>query len=463
MIFLNPKFLFVMIIPLLILAFLIITNKKNISHIFDEKLLEKLTIKRNYLGATGRNILLFFIIFLFIISLARPVLPKGEISLKTTPYNFTILLDISNSMLCDDIYPNRLEFAKKKIDELLAKNQNINVAIYAFSDNLFLISPKTTDSEVLRYLISNFKPSDTFQNSSNLTDAIKNIKDKNIVVFSDLDINEFDSYGKNITFFKTATDSGGAIKKNGSYINDKYGNIVISKPNPTFAYKTKLENLLPKRDNSQTFTIDDYTDLYQYPLYLALFLLVVIFISFPKLKLFALLALFVFEPVKSQAFLLDFLHIKKANSYYKNKEFKKAEYEFKKVVKVKNSPTSHYNLANCYYKNKEYKKAIKEYNKVISKDKTLRYKTFFNLANSYFKTKLYKKSYEFYKIALSIKDTKKVRYNLLEIKKYISKKDLMSFEKSINPKQKNSFLKKIKQKSFMLKITNNKRQKSVSW
>ena len=406
---------------------------------------------------------MFFTLVLFIISLARPVLPKGEISLKTTPYSFTILLDISNSMLCDDIYPSRLEFAKKKIDELLAKKKNLNVAIYAFSDDLFMVSPKTTDSEVLRYLISNFKANKAFQNSSNLTEAIKNIDDKNIVVFSDLDIKEFDSDGKNITFFKTATNAGGAIKKDGSYINDKDGNIVISKPNPAISYKAKLENLLPQRENSQTFTIDDYTDLYQYPLYLALFLLVVIFISFPKLKFFVLLGIFFIYPIKSQALFLDFIPIKKANSYYKNKEYKKAKKEFLKVAKLKNSPTSHYNLANCYYKSKEYKKAISEYNKVVAKNKTLRYKTFFNLANSYFKIKSYKKAYEFYKVALSIKDTKKVRYNLLQTKKQMSKKDLMSLEKSINPKQKHSFLKKIEQKTFILKITNNKRPKSVSW
>ena len=463
MIFLNPSFLFITLIPLLILAFLIITNKKNISHIFDQKLLEKLTIKRNYLGNKGRNLVLFFTLFLFILSLARPVLPKGEISLKTTPYDFTILLDISNSMLCTDIYPNRLEFAKKKIEQFLSINQNINVAIYAFSDDLFLISPKTNDREVLKYLISNFKPDSNFQNSTDLTNAIKNIKDKNIVVFSDLDIKSFDRSNKNIIFFKTSTNTGGAIKKDGSFLTNKDGDIVISKPNPTLSYKTKVEELLPKREKSQTFILNDYKDLYQYPLYLALFLLITLFISFPKVKFFIFFIIIFLHPPKSQALFLDFWHIKKANSYYKNKEYKKAKEEFLKVSKLKNSPPSHYNLANCYYKNKEYKKAIKEYYKVIAKDKNLRYKTFFNLANSYFMIKSYKKAYEFYNLALSIKDTKKVRYNLLQTKNKLTKKELLSLVNSLKAKNKESFLKKIKQKTFILKVTNNKGKKSVSW
>ena len=427
MILLNPSFLLFMGLPLLILGFLIVTNKKNIHNIFSSKMIEKLTIKRSYLGKVGRNITLFASLGLFIIALSRPVLPKGDITLSTTKYSFCILLDISNSMMADDKYPNRLEFAKQKIGEFLSEDLDANVAIYAFSDNLYQIAPKTSDFLILKYLIKNFTPPKDIQKASNIKNAIKHIKDKNIIVFSDLDFKEFES-DKNIIFFKTATNHGGAIKIKNGYLSDRFGNIVISKPNQTIKSFTDISKIQPKKQKSQTYIIKKKDELFYYPLFLALLLLSFTFISLPKLKIFMFLALF-FLPSPSDALFFDFYHIYKAKKYYESKEYSLSLEEFKKVANEKKSFQTYYNLANCYFKLKNYKKA-----------------------------------YYFYLLSQKLDDNEKVRYNLNLTKKVLNIKSVNNKSiKVVKIKQKSVEIKEIKQKTKLIKITDAKGEDDISW
>ena len=67
--------------------------------------------------------------------------------------------------------------------------------------------------------------------------------------------------------------------------------------------------------------------------------------------------LFIFIAIKLFAF--DYFTIKKANEYFKNKEYILAAKEYLKL----NNDKALYNAANSYYKAKEYKKAIELYKK----------------------------------------------------------------------------------------------------
>jgi len=431
MIFLNPNFILLMGLPLLILGFLIITNRKNLDNIFDSKRLEELTLKRNFLGKVGKNFTLFGVLTLFIIALARPVLPKNDITLTTYPKSFSILLDISNSMLADDVYPTRLEFAKKKIVEFLKQNYDANIAIYAFSDNLFQIAPKTRDKDILIYLIKNFSPQKSLQNSSNIQNAITHIKDRDIIIFSDLDFDSFKS-DKNLKYFLCASKIGSAIKKDGTFITDKNGNIIISKPNPNISYETDLKVLLPKTKKAQTFTIKQKDELFYYPLLLATFLLMVTFLSFKlslKPNILALILVFATFQSNSNALFFDFYHIYLAKKYYKQKRYKKSLEEFMIVANEKKSAQSYYDVANCYFMLKRYEQA-----------------------------------YRYYIISQKLQDNEKVRHNIEVTKMFLPKKDLSSLAtKTINVKQKSDMIKTIKQKTKLIEITNLKGKSSVSW
>ena len=472
MIFLHPNFLLFMVIPLVILGFFIVTNKKTIDRIFSKEILEKLTIRQNYLGMIGKNILLFASMFLFILALARPVIPESKLDLQSKKPTFAILLDMSASMLAKDIYPNRLEFAKHKIISMLKKT-DATVAVYAFSNNLYMIAPPTSDTNSLVYLIKNLKIPTNLSTSSKLIKAIKNIKEKTVLIFSDgTDIKDFSALkktGKHLSLYLTATKKGATVLKDRHLLKDKSGNILITKANDSFKsvgkvfeFKYKdddIYQLIPTfRSDMVDFSYLEKKELFLYPLGLASFLLFFAFYSPKRLrfKLFLLLLITVTTPKTSFASPLDFMTIKEANKAYHERNYKKSTKLYKKLVKEKGTSETFYNLANSLYKQKEYELALKNYNRVVTKDKNLKFKLYFNKANCLYKLKQYRQAYSFYSLAKSIKETDKLRQNLSLLSKVIdtTKENQNSFF-AVQANQ-NQLKSKIKIKTFMIPLTKNK-------
>ena len=123
MTFLHPEFIYLMLPVLLILFGLLLTQSDAQELIFAPESLAKLRVDTDQLSAKVRN-LFYFLMFLFIIlALAGPVIEKGSAKVKVKDDLFFVALDISDSMLCEDVYPNRLELGKKKIVELLQKEK----------------------------------------------------------------------------------------------------------------------------------------------------------------------------------------------------------------------------------------------------------------------------------------------------------------------------------------------------
>ena len=122
-----------------------------------------------------------------VIALARPVTDKKEINTNNNIKKVTLALDISKSMLAEDNYPNRLEFAKNKIGQFIDNFQG-EIAILAFSDSAFLISPYTTDKATLKYLLKNIDTeyiTSSGTDFKNLLTTAKKMGFKDLVVFSD--------------------------------------------------------------------------------------------------------------------------------------------------------------------------------------------------------------------------------------------------------------------------------------
>jgi len=466
MIFLNSNFLLFMILPLIILGFFIVTNKRYINRIFDSKILEKLIIRRNYLGIFGKNMLLFLTLFLFIIALSRPVLPKDEVKLHSKVPSYAILLDISASMKASDIYPDRLTFAKKKIEKLL-KSTTAKLSFYCFSDKLYKVAPKTTNLTILSYLVKHLDIPQNLSKSSNLFNAIKNIKEKSIIIFTDgTDIKDFSkikTLKKDIIVYLTATKTPTPIRFKNGYLKNQDGEIVLTSANYAikeigrvilFSHKDSDMKTLLTSSKSVTFSIKEFKKLYHYPLYLATITLFFALFSPRRVKMFALLITLFYISVSSNALFLDFLDINKAQKAYQDGDYKRAVKYFKKVIKEKKSPQSFYNLANAYYKDESYKLALQNYKRVVTKSKELKYKTFFNIANCYFKLKNYNQAFNFYNLAKSIKTTKKVEKNLQIVQKLIdtnsTKKDFTTIMVS---NQKDKKLDDFKIKTLLIELT----------
>jgi len=151
--FVYPYFFWIMIVPFIIFVVLVLTNKEKVARVFDEKVLDRLRVESNIIPAKLRNLILFTAIFFMIVALSRPVIEKGEKSVSIQGLSLMASIDISGSMRSKDIYPNRLEFAKRKLIGLLHEMPTDEVGLTAFAHVSFMLAPFSSDKTTLEQII----------------------------------------------------------------------------------------------------------------------------------------------------------------------------------------------------------------------------------------------------------------------------------------------------------------------
>ncbi|RXI44862.1 hypothetical protein CRU99_04610 [Malaciobacter mytili] len=497
--FLYPNVLFFMLIPTILLAFFITTNKKNIEKHFTKEALSKLQVANKFLSQSSRNILFFIAILLMIISLARPVLDKKEKEIKQDINSYILALDVSKSMFAQDLPPNRYTFAKTKLLNFIENSKDKEIGIILFSSSSYILSPLTQDITSLKELVKNLDNSIQLENGSEISTAIKtaskllkNKTNKNLILLTDgTDKQEFkeeialaNNLNINIYTIGMATNKKSAIKLNeNQYLTDEKGNIVTVALNEQIKHlslntnaayinftfnNSDINQILQVIDEKKQKEKNDikkykvYTELFYFPLALALFILLIAFSSLPKLK-YLPFVLLIFISTDTKASITDFKIIDKATTLYENQNYKEASKEFKKIAK---NSEAHYNLANSLYKEKKYKEAIDEYKKVVTSNEDLEFKKLHNLGNSYTKINKLQDAIKMYEKALQIKKDKQTKENLEIVKKALEKnkqenqnnKDKQ--EDKNNQKENNQDNKKDKQKDKNQENSQKNKQKN---
>ena len=143
----TSYFYILLIIPIMIIGFLFLkTWKKNIQKKYiSENLLQFLS--PNISNFKPRIKLLFLILFILFSTIAL-VNPKIGTELKTVKregVDIVFALDVSKSMLAEDIAPNRLEKAKRIVSEIINTLNNDRVGVIAYAATALPILPITED------------------------------------------------------------------------------------------------------------------------------------------------------------------------------------------------------------------------------------------------------------------------------------------------------------------------------
>ncbi|MBL7856843.1 MAG: VWA domain-containing protein [Cyclobacteriaceae bacterium] len=94
--------------------------------------------------------LLMLVLALLILALARPQKTNEKVEQWTEGIDIMIALDISQSMLIEDLKPNRLEKAKEVAMNFINGRVQDRIGLVVFSGDAFSLSPLTTDYELLR-------------------------------------------------------------------------------------------------------------------------------------------------------------------------------------------------------------------------------------------------------------------------------------------------------------------------
>lgn len=133
-----------------------------------------------------------------VLGLAGPTWKKIEVPGQILETPVMVILDMSESMLSDDIQPSRIERAKFKLNDFLTANPRARVALVGFAGTAHTIVPLTSDYQVVRSHLDGLMPSMMPEPGNNLTEALQladsvmSVTDApgKIVVLSDDDANE---------------------------------------------------------------------------------------------------------------------------------------------------------------------------------------------------------------------------------------------------------------------------------
>jgi Ca-activated chloride channel homolog len=166
---------------------------------------------------------------LIILALANPQwgIRKEKIEIKST--DIYLALDISNSMLAEDIKPNRLERTKLWAESFVRELANDRIGIVLFAGHAFLQSPLTTDYGSAALFIRSAQPDLITTQGTNISDAIATCLEnfpatedaqKVIILLSDGENHDelasnigAQAKAKNVVIYTigTATEQGGLI------------------------------------------------------------------------------------------------------------------------------------------------------------------------------------------------------------------------------------------------------------
>ena len=103
-------------------------------------------------------ILLLFSVLLIIMALAGPRFGSKLSEVKHEGIDIIIALDVSNSMLAEDIKPNRLERAKQELSRLLDRLDNDRIGLIVFAGDAYTQIPITNDYLSAKMFLSGVNP-----------------------------------------------------------------------------------------------------------------------------------------------------------------------------------------------------------------------------------------------------------------------------------------------------------------
>ncbi len=112
-------------------------------------------------------------VLLIIFALMRPQGNPTEEKLHRRGRDVVFLLDVSKSMLAQDLKPNRLERAKMAIKDVLNIMEGDRVGLIIFAGNKALKCPLTLDYYFFKSILDKISPKDLSRGGTNIGDAIR--------------------------------------------------------------------------------------------------------------------------------------------------------------------------------------------------------------------------------------------------------------------------------------------------
>jgi Ca-activated chloride channel family protein len=241
-------FIFVALLGVLFWAYT--KRKKRIRNLLgDRALIANLTKNYNHGGFLLKNFLLIAAFAGLLFCIANLQKPGGTANITRNGLDIICILDVSKSMLANDIQPSRLDRAKHFLVTLEERMPENKYGLILFAGNAYLQSPLSSDLVHTRLLIENAEPASVPSGGSKLGEALslcgkafygKDRKYKVAIVVSDGESHDANSYqmarelkdsGILVYTIGMGTTNGSAIPdmEHNDFKKDLSGHTVITK------------------------------------------------------------------------------------------------------------------------------------------------------------------------------------------------------------------------------------------
>ena len=155
----------------------------------------KISVDLSYTKRLVKRLLSFFAIAFLILSLARLQGLGEKIERPRRGSSFLLMVDVSQSMLAEDVKPNRLSFLKRELSRFLDLSWGDRAALGFFTRSAFLVSPFTSDLSAVKSYLSDLSTDysshqgtdfkKTFELARDLFDRQPVSGEKNLIIASD--------------------------------------------------------------------------------------------------------------------------------------------------------------------------------------------------------------------------------------------------------------------------------------
>ncbi len=134
--------------------------------------------------------LLFLALGLIVVALARPAWQQKPTTIKREGRDVVFVLDVSRSMLAEDLAPNRLERAKLAITDAVERLQGDRVSLVAFAGSARVYCPLTLDYGFFKQMLERLNTDLEVKGGTNIGDTLRLVQqevfDNQIKAYKDI-------------------------------------------------------------------------------------------------------------------------------------------------------------------------------------------------------------------------------------------------------------------------------------
>lgn len=197
----------------------------------------------------AKFLLLLFAYCFIVLGFANPQIGTKTEKVKRQGIDVIIAVDVSNSMMSEDVKPSRLERAKNFISNFIDNLSNDRLGMIVFAGKAYLQMPLTTDYSAARLYLRTINTSLVPSQGTNLAEAIQladqsfmrgDSTHKALIIITDGEDNEGGvddavmqavRNGVKVFTIGVGSENGAPIPIGGDFKRDEDGNIVLSKLN----------------------------------------------------------------------------------------------------------------------------------------------------------------------------------------------------------------------------------------